>query len=129
MVQYSAWTTREGNPLLLSEEELESLWDAAEEAAAAQQVQRFSALVKTLLGYLIYHTMGYEYLSLIPDPIGEPSPHRLRAARPSFFQALRARDKDEARDYAQQCLQLAVPKVQRMWRQSSLTFPGSRTLQ
>lgn len=126
MVQYSTGTKREGNPLLLSHEELESLWDAAEEAAAAQQRERFSALVKMLLGYLIYETMGYEYLSLLPDPIGEPSPHRLRAARPSFFQALRARDKDEARDYAQQCLQLAVPKVQRMWRQSALTFPGSR---
>lgn len=109
-----------------SYEELESLWDAAEEAAAKQQVQRFSALVKVLLSYLINETMGHDYLSLIPDPIGEPSPHRLRAARPSFFQALRARNKDEARDFAQQCLQLAVPKVQRMWRQSALTFPTSR---
>lgn len=114
--------------MILRQEELESLWDAAEDAAANQQLDRFSGLVKVLLGYLILETMGREYLSLIPDPIGEPSPHRLRAARPSFFQALRARDKDEAQDHAQQCLQLAVPKVQRVWRQSALSFPGSRTL-
>lgn len=112
--------------MILRREELESLWDAAEDAAANHQIERFSGLVKMLLGYLILETMGHDYLSLIPDPIGEPSPHRLRAARPSFFQALHARNQDEARDYAQQCLQLAVPKVQRMWRQSALTFPGSR---
>lgn len=112
--------------MILSQEELESLWDAAEEAAVSNNKQRFSGLVKVLLGYLIHETMGKDYLSLIPDALGEPSPHRLRAARPSFFQALHARDKEEAQDYAQQCLQLAVPKVQRVWHQSALTFPGSR---
>lgn len=111
----------------LRPEELESLWDAAEEAAADYQIERFSGLVKVLLSYLIVKTMGEDYLSLIPDPLGEPSPYRLRAARPSFFQALKARNKEEARDYAQQCLQLAVPKVQRVWRQSALMFPGMRS--
>ncbi|GEM_PF-2065502 len=104
----------------LQREELEALWDAAEEAAAARQLEQFGGLVKLLLGYLLLETFGPEYLSLIPDTIGEPSPHRLRTARPYFFDALRAEDPEDARDFAQQCLQLAVPKVQRIWRQSSL---------
>ena len=110
--------------MVLRPEELESLWDAAEEAAANNQIERFGGLVKVLLAHLLLETFGKDYLPLIPDPIGEPSPYRLRAARPYFFNALRARDKEEAQDYAQQCLQLAVPKVQRVWRQSALTFPG-----
>lgn len=112
--------------MVLRPEELESLWDAAEEAATNHQTERFSGLVKMLLAHLLLETFGKDYLSLIPDPIGEPSPHRLRAARPYFFNALRARDKEDAQDYAQQCLQLAVPKVQRVWRQSALTFSGGR---
>lgn len=110
--------------MVLHPEELEALWDAAEEAATDLQTHRFSGLVKVLLAHLLSETFGDDYLSLIPDPIGEPSPYRLRAARPYFFNALRARDKEEAQDYAQQCLQLAVPKVQRVWRQSALSFPG-----
>ncbi|HLT57967.1 MAG: hypothetical protein LOD91_02825 [Limnochordales bacterium] len=115
----------------LAREELEALWDAAEEAAAARHLEQFGGLVKLLLGYLLLETFGPEYLSLIPDSIGEPSPHRLRTARPYFFDALRAEDPEEARDFAQQCLQLAVPKVQRIWRQASLPFrprPGESIL-
>ncbi|HEY8416423.1 MAG TPA: hypothetical protein VIK93_00140 [Limnochordales bacterium] len=114
----------------LERDELEALWDAAEDAAANRDMERFGGLVKLLLGYLLLETFGPEYLSLIPDSIGEPSPHRLRTARPYFFDALRAEDPEEARDFAQQCLQLAVPKVQRIWRQSILpllprtTAPG-----
>lgn len=112
----------------LLRDELEALWDAAEHAAANRDMEKFGGLVKLLLGYLLLETFGPEYLTLIPDTIGEPSPHRLRTARPYFFDALRAEDPEEARDFAQQCLQLAVPKVQRIWRQSSLFFsprPGA----
>ena len=110
----------------LEREELEALWDAAEEAAAARRMEQFGGLVKLLLGYLLLQTFGPEYLSLIPETIGEPSPHRLRTARPYFFDALRAQDAEEARDFAQQCLQLAIPKIQRIWRQASL-FPAARS--
>ncbi|MBO8142370.1 MAG: hypothetical protein H0Z37_09380 [Firmicutes bacterium] len=110
--------------MLLRPEELEALWDSAEQAAAARQADRFGGLVKLLLAYLLLETFGPEYLTLIPDSLGEPSVQRLRTARPYFFDALRAEDREEARDFAQQCLQLAVPKVQRIWRQSSLLFPS-----
>lgn len=110
--------------MVLHPDELESLWDAAEQAAADDDVPRFGGLLKLLLGYLLQETFGDEYLRLLPASLGEPSAQRLRTARPYFFSAIRARDRDEAQDFAQTCLQLAVPKVQHVWRQSALTFPG-----
>lgn len=111
--------------MVMRTEELESLWDAAEEAADAEDVIRYGGILKLLLGHLLLETFGDEYLSIIPDDIGQPSTHRVRTARPYFFNALNTRDREEAQDFAQQCLQLAVPKVQSVWRQQALTFhPG-----
>lgn len=103
-------------------DELESLWDAAEDAAAAHDLPRYGGVLKLLLGHMLLNTFGKEYLTMIPERLGEPSPHRVRTARPYFFNALNSRDKEDAQDYAQQCLQLAVPRVQNVWRQQALAF-------
>lgn len=103
-------------------EELESLWDAAEEAANNDDVVRYGGLLKLLLSHMLLQTFDKDYLSIIPTNIGQPSAHRVRTARPYFFNALNARDREDAQDFAQQCLQLAVPKVQSVWRQQSFAF-------
>lgn len=108
--------------MVMQTDELESLWDLAESAAAARDMPRYSGVLKLLLGYMVLETFGKHYLTMIPDALGEPSPYRVRTARPYFFNALNTRDKEDAQDYAQQCLQLAVPKVQSMWRQQALFF-------
>lgn len=108
--------------MVMQTEELESLWDAAEEAADNDDTTRYGGLLKLLLGYMLLQTFDREYLSVIPNSLGQPSPHRLRTARPYFFNALNARNREDAQDYAQQCLQLAVPKVQNVWRQQALAF-------
>lgn len=108
--------------MVMQTDELESLWDLAEAAAAAKDMPRYGGVLKLLLGYMVLETFGKDYLTMIPDALGEPSPHRVRTARPYFFNALNTRDKEDAQDYAQQCLQLAVPKVQTMWRQQALFF-------
>lgn len=112
--------------MVMQTDELESLWDAAEAAAAARDMPHYSGLLKLLLGYMLLKTFGKQYLTMIPESLGEPSPHRVRTARPYFFNALKTRDKEDAQDYAQQCLQLAVPKVQHVWRQQALAF-GERS--
>lgn len=108
--------------MVINTDELESLWDAAEAAAEAHDLPRYGGVLKLLLGYMLLETFGKDYLTMIPDYLGEPSPFRVRTARPYFFNALNTRDKEDAQDYAQQCLQLAVPKVQNVWRQQALTF-------
>lgn len=108
--------------MVMQTDELESLWDAAEAAAAEHDLPRYGGTLKLLLGYMLLETFGKDYMTLIPKSLGEPSPHRVRTARPYFFNALNTRDKEDAQDYAQQCLQLAVPKVQNVWRQQPLAF-------
>ena len=113
--------------MILSQEELESSVGRRGRSGRGQQQRAVQRPGQSAARVLNPRDDGRRLLVAHPRSFGEPSPHRLLRRAAFVFQALKARDKEEAQDYAQQCLQLAVPKVQRVWRQSALTFPGMRS--